>query len=46
MLLELKSVPINLHSSINGVRDFGVTIHRTGPHRATPDHTGPVLGRK
>jgi len=24
----------------------GVTIHRTGPHRATPDRTGPVPGRK
>jgi len=24
----------------------GVTIHRTGPHRATPDRTGSVPDRK
>jgi len=23
----------------------GVTIHRTGPHRATPDRTGPTQDR-
>jgi len=28
------------------VRIIGVTIHRTGPHRATPDRTGSVPGRK
>jgi len=24
----------------------GVTIHRTGPHRATPDRNGPVPSGK
>jgi len=47
---EQNEIPVKLHSGLWCLPDSpkpdspkGVTINRTAPHRATPDHTGPEM---